>query len=372
MDWLPPPTESLADIAERLSRGLVGVYAVAEERLLAAIAAEVKAGLDPDKGRGVSLRRLREAAEATARQLQEATPGQVQDMVDAAARHGQLAALLQLDSLPAWGVATRDIPNAPAVAALSFDLTQALEDTSRRILRFPRDVYRAAIAGQVSEGLLTGRNPLQVQQRGWQALIHKGVTGFTDKAGRNWDLASYVEMASRTATIRAYREQHTASMVANGISLVTIIGGNTMCSKCGAWAGKTLAVHPGSPTGDVRMQSAVSDRMVTVHVAGTVAEARALGLYHPSCRCQEAPALPGVTPKVPSATYSPEREEARDRLRELERRVRKLKREQLTTDDPRAVNAKIRAAQARIREHVEDTGLARQRHREQLNLGHSK
>ena len=37
-------------------------------------------------------------------------------------------------------------------------------------------------------------------QRAWERLLSRGVTGFTDRAGRRWELASYVEMATRAVT----------------------------------------------------------------------------------------------------------------------------------------------------------------------------
>jgi hypothetical protein len=294
----------------------------------------------------------------------------IDTLVAVASKRGMGAALTQLSALPGLPGPFRRVGDAQAVMDVIGDLTSAFEDVRSRILRFPDDVYRKAIADTTARNLLVSTGQRPAQASAWRDLIGQGVTGFVDKAGRRWNLASYVEMASRTATIRAYRAQNEHTMHANGIFLVKIVGGNDMCSKCGAWVNKTLSLD-GTPAGDYPMLSAVDDRMVTVHVAGTIDQAREAGWSHPNCRCTTACVLPGVDPVVKTSTYSPEKDQERDRLRALERKVRKLKREDLLDTDP-TVKARIRDTQEQIREHVEATGLKRQRRREQLNLGHQR
>jgi len=74
-------------------------------------------------------------------------------------------------------------------------------------------------------------------------------------------------------------------------------------------------------------------------------------------------------------TYDPEAERARARLRELERETRKAKADAAAAVDDvqrRAANDRVRDLQARIRGHVADTGLMRQRYREQISLGNRR
>lgn len=126
----------------------------------------------------------------------------------------------------------------------------------------------------------------------------------------------------------------------------------------------------------VSVESAVDDGMVTVHVAGTVADATSGGLFHPSCRHSLSAYLPGAT-KVPTHTADPQGDAARQRLRELERRVRKQRLLADAAIDPVAGKeyaAKARALQGQIRDHVaasKDLGIKRKPEREQPNLGFS-
>lgn len=128
------------------------------------------------------------------------------------------------------------------------------------------------------------------------------------------------------------------------------------------------------PAFTVQVESAIDDGMVTVHVAGTIADATSAGLFHPSCRHSLSAYLPGAT-KVPTHTADPAGDAARQRLRDLERRTRKQKLLAAAAIDPVAGKehaAKARALQGQIRGHVEaskDLGLFRKPEREQPNLG---
>lgn len=358
---------TLAQVVERVAANIVTLFAREEERLIQALAAEMQAGLNPDTAVQVRLTQLRREAERTARRLQQNLPAAVQQLIDAAVREGGAEALRQLSILPA---PTREVPAAPAAALLASELTASLTDATRRILRLPDDLYRTVIADTTATTLLTGQTLSAAQQRAWQRLLTKGVTGFVDSAGRQWDLAAYVEMASRTAVTRAYREQHTQTMLTNQISLVTIVVGNDACRQCGQWAGKVLSLD--GTTGNITATSAIDGRPVRVKVHATLEEALDQGLEHPNCRCQRAAFFPGTTPAQDAPAYNPERERERDQLRAMERRVRELKRELLVTDQPALVRAKIRAKQQDIRQHVELTGLNRKRYREQLHLSNQR
>lgn len=370
MRWTPPPETPLDEVITSLTQEVVAAFVLAEQDVLKVVALQAKAGLYPDELTPRELQRLRHYVQDVADRLATATPDMIQNLVAAAAEKGMGVALTQLAALPGLPGPFRRVGHAQAVMDVIGDLTNAFDDVRARILRYPDDLYRRAIADTTARNLLTSTGQKPAQAAAWRTLVRDGVTGFVDKAGRRWNLASYVEMASRTATIRAYRGQNEHTMQANGIDLVKIVGGNDMCDKCGAWVNRVLSLD-GTPAGDYPMLSAANDRMVTVHVAGTLDEAREAGWGHPNCRCATVGFLPGVDPVVKTSNYDADKEAERDRLRALERRVRRLKREQLVDPDP-TITARIRDTQAQIREHVDDTGLKRQRRREQLNLGHQR
>ncbi|WP_061960642.1 phage minor capsid protein [Demequina flava] len=367
------------DGLDRLIATIVELFSTAEQRLTASLALQGRVGLEQGQGpdEALNLAELRRDAEQIARELRDAYPDEVARIADTAAEWGAEAALQEMSALAKVTdlTTTAGLPGSPAAQSMVADLTNALDDVTMRVLRYPDDVYRATIgqtAAAVPLGQATG---VQVQQAAWNELLNQRVTGFTDAAGRRWSLASYVEMATRSATRRAFDDAKVAGMRENGVEFVTVVVGSGSCKNCAAWAGRILRVDDG-PTGRIEVPSMLDpDETVSVRCAGTLEDAKRAGWRHPNCRCSTAAYVPGTTPVVDATTYDPEAEQARQRLRYLEREVRRSKLQAanaLTDADRTAANARVRDLQSKIREHVSATGLQRQRRREQLNLGNRR
>lgn len=265
----------------------------------------------------------------------------------------------------------QQLPQLGAIQRMVYALTSKLLGTHVRILRWELDTYREVMARTLLTGTLTGRETrLRSAQRAWEELLGNGITGFVDKSGRRWELASYVEMATRTGTAQAAVQGNLDRLGAAGINLVVVSNAPQECKRCRPWEGKVL--DRSGPPGErrVRVQHGTQDRQITVHVAGSVAEAVAAGLLHPNCRHSLSAYLPGVT-RLPTDTADPDGDLARQKLRALERKVRKDKLQAQTALDPaarRVFEAKVRATQAQIREHLKTapTQLFRQPHRERI------
>ena len=87
-----------------------------------------------------------------------------------------------------------------------------------------------------------------------------------------------------------------------------------------------------------------------------------------NCRCAYTPFIEGVTQPF-DTPVDPVMREDREQLRYLERGVRQWKRRAaaaLTPEAKKAADAKVRAWQARIREHVATTNTVRKPYREQI------
>lgn len=356
-----------------MAQDLAAVFGTAEEALIREMASALRPYLD--EGKDITAARLTEARQAAARiaeQVREQTTEQVPAIMATAAQHGANTALSEVAAAAALPPIQMVGPiGAAAVTALAADLTNALDVVTQRILRWPDDVFRRVV-GQTSTNVLLGLDTgRQAQARAWQGLLAEGVT-FVDKAGRRWNTATYVEMATRTATRRAWEAQHTATMAEHGIDLVTVVIGSRACEKCAAWDGKILRTDHG-PTGDVIVDRADGNGTMTVRIAGTLDQAKEHGLSHPNCRCRPVAYLPGISKVEKNTSFDPEGHANEQELRRLERGVRKAKMEEaaaLTPEQKKAAAAKVRAGQAAIREHVEATGVPRRREREQLNYGH--
>jgi uncharacterized protein (DUF2267 family) len=361
-----------------LAGSIIELYGDLEQRLAALIARELRAGIEASDQVQQSLTAiatLRRAGQRMLGAIETDLSGTVEQAVVLAYHRGGEAAVAELvkrGTLTAAEVAQMRsaLPQLGAIQRLVYALTSKLLGTHVRILRWELDAYREVIAKTIATGTLVGRETrLRTAQRAWEELLARGITGFTDKAGRNWQLASYVEMATRTGTAQAAVQGNLDRLGAAGIDLVVVSDAPQECKRCRPWEGKVLArTGPGART--VQALHGTQDRQVAVKVAGSVLEAVEAGLMHPNCRHSLSAYLPGVT-RLPTDTADPDGDIARQKLRALERKVRKAKLQAAGALDPAAkkrFEGDVRAAQAEIREHLKTapTQLFRQPHRERI------
>jgi hypothetical protein len=361
------PADDSADLAlavSVLSAQMVAVFAQAETDLVRSVAEDARRGLAAPVGSAARLSMLREMRDTALRisgRLRLQGGPLARQVVDEAASRGNAQAIRTLTSLVTshpslLRTLTRPQPEPVTPLALSaanriiFDLQSRLNDATYRITRFADDAYRAATARAATTEVLTGMSPAAAQRGAWDELTAKGVSGFTDSRGRRWNLASYVEMATRTAVQRAYNEAHQDRMTAAGVAEFTVAPHAHPCPLCQPWEGKVLT-------------------------AATIPTARAAGLFHPNCTHVLVAYFEGITRLEPSEwTERDQRHyDAAQHLRALERRVRAAKLQEVgALDDLDAQRArrKVRAAQSAIRDHLAThPSLLRRRRREQLNLG---
>lgn len=367
---------------DALATALIAFYTDAEQRLLADLTSIARRGLhDPSlAARALMHRAMVRAAHRTATELRTHAGPLAQRIAERAAADGQAAARADLERLVRGHSSLAALylrPGGHATAAantVALDLGDRLTAVAGRVLRFADDAYQAAVARATSSLVLGHGTPETAQLDAWRELMAQGVTGFRDRAGRRWNLASYVEVATRTATQRAFNAAHLDRMTAVGIQYFTVPHDGHPCPLCRPWEGAVLSA---GRVGVVTAQAADSDRLVAFTVNGTIEEARAAGLWHPNCRHVLQAYLPGVTKTTPAKAWTADdqaRYVATQQLRALERIVREGKREYGTALDEfgkRRAMRKIRAAQARIRAHVEQHDLVRRPRREQINLGHT-
>ncbi|MGW4695162.1 phage minor capsid protein [Kitasatospora cineracea] len=361
---------------EDLARAVGRLYREAELALLELISRLLGDGLESPRWaerKLAALRDLRSGADDITRALRRDATGEISRAIATAYERGDQAAVAELGMLPEGlrAFAQRAIPNAATIDRLAAAAVAEQDPVWTRILRAVEDIYRrvvARVSGTVLAGALTRR---QAAQRALDQFANRGVTGFVDRAGRNWDMASYAEMAVRSATGRAAIQGHTDRLAALGQRYVTVSDSPLECPLCRPWEGEVLTLSGPSGEHDVTLPHATDDgKRVIVHVAGSLPEARAAGLLHPNCRHSISLYLPGVStrpvapPHPGGATY-----EDTQHQRYLERQVRQWKRRQAAAMDGaarRAAGARVRAYQGRIRELTAEKQLPRKRQREQI------
>lgn len=376
--YRPPAGILLDELAERIAARVVDAYTDVEAELLTQIAYRVIRDLPANPDLNTQLAVIR-SLQDTARRLVGRIPTDLAaDIVALAAERGAAAAVARMgltDDMLLAGSITRTV--AEAVAMVQVDLGNAFSDVTRRILRYPidavgrfigTDAYQATVARFIPTRLTGALTTDELRRRTLAAFLDQGITGFIDRSRRRWTIGSYTEMATRTATQRAYIDAGVARMGRADARFVSILGNNDACEMCARWFASVLSID-GTPAGRHQVEHAHRDgEMVTVTVAATLDEARASGFMHPNCACELAAYLPGMRLKVAAPRFDPEAAAARDRQRALERRVRALKRragiQEATGLDSAPTRARVRATQAEIRELLTQSGQARRYDRE--------
>lgn len=369
-------------MAEDLAAAITMLYEDAELSIIERLTKALAQGIDSPLWAEIKLRSigdLREAVEQIADALQTDANGAVAQALATAYGRGRQAAVAELGALDIGRElqARRILPNAPAVDRLAASYAADTRPLYVRITRSVLDAYRNVVS-RVSSGPLLGTvTRRQASQRALDQFAQRGVTGFVDRAGRSWELAAYAEMAVRSVTARAAIEGHIDALTEIDVGLVIVSDAPLECPLCAVWEGEILTLGAQSGPHTIRAEHTIQPsglfaptRTVAVHVAGSLVEARAAGLFHPNCRHSLAAYLPGVTTRPPHHATPGTTYEDTQRQREIERHIRAWKRRQaaaMSEQTRRAAGAKVRAWQAAQREHVAaHPDLRRKPQREQI------
>jgi hypothetical protein len=385
----PPPSSNQSSTA--LATTIVGLYVLSEAQILGGITSILRRTPATLAGRQAAVPRIRRLVRQVVARLVYTSNDMVRQMVTTAVEEGSRDAIASVSkALVGRGGFTPppgstggaggssgsgraltvggepfdlSMPHGERAAqAIRNDIESELQDVRFRITRLPEDIYKAiAPHGAIRQVLANGFTGAQAQAVAWRVFVSQGVTGFTDKSGRDWALSSYVEMAVRTASMRAYNASHLARMHALGIHYFTVSDDGHPCPLCFPWEGKVLTDgHVANPE---------------MPVDGTIGDATAAGLFHPNCRHILTTVLPGFTVLPPPREWTPEMAQQyldTQKQRRLEVAVRKAKRAleyAYTPAEQKRARADVTAAQAKVRQFVNaHEHLMRQSRREQLNL----
>ena len=354
-------------LTEGLAEQVAAAYADAEVRLLRLVAERLQAGAESPRWAEDKLAELQMLRGRASRIMAGAT-AQALDALMVALRRAYLrgTAAGQGDA-DALGVDFTG-PSEQAerqVAALYASMREQWQGMELQVVRATVDAYRDAVV-RASAGTLTGAaTRLQDAQVALDDLARRGVTGFTDTAGRRWGLQSYVEMATRTTTTQAAVSGHLDRLEQAGINLFLVSNSSRECELCAPWEGKVLSRGPvAAITRNVR----TGERM-RVDVDGTVQEATSAGLFHPNCTHNLSGYIPGATRRG-DADSNPKGYAERQEQRRIERKAREWDRRAaaaMTPEAKRLAEVKRREWRDRARDHAKATGLNRKTNRETAN-----
>lgn len=241
-----------------------------------------------------------------------------------------------------------------AVASLVAEATGAISNTHFHILRKSEDIYRQTIARTAVSAISGVETTLQTVQRTINEFADKGITGFVDKAGRNWSIGAYADMAIRSAIGRSAQAGHEMRLTDLGEDLVIVSQHPDECPVCRKWEGKILSISGTHPTHQ------------------SLQRAKSEGLFHQNCGHVATAYFEGYTKPMPEKMGRPTDYEEKQEQRAIERQIRKWKNRQavaVTNDEKMRADKKVKEWQAHMRDFTKRTGRRRQRDREQVNFG---
>lgn len=337
--------------ALELASAIRELYATAETEMLIRVGRRLARGIDRPgwaEAKLAEVTALRAELERIVTGLEAGVPGDLEALLEQAHRAGANSAAAGLGE-PLVMVRA----NPRAVSALLSSTVTRLQGTHLPILRTATDAYRATVAEASALGVTGVQTRRETAWRAMARFADHGVTGFTDSRGRRWDLASYTEMATRTAIGQAHVEGHLGQLGDRGHDLVRVSDSPDECHLCRPFEGKVFSLSGTDPK------------------YPAFATAREGGLFHPGCTHTVAPWIPGLSrPFGPTRDAAGAKERARHRANEREIRHWKRRAAVATAmGDERGAaraNAKVREWQTAHRRFIEDTGRRRDYRREQV------
>jgi len=164
-----------------------------------------------------------------------------------------------------------------AIQLIGENLATELGDALTRVGRTTDDVFRRVGMEQIQQGLVGGEARPQVSQRIVADLRRRGLTSFTDKAGREWSLSQYAAMVARTTTREAVAAGGRNRQLEAGYDLAVISSHPGSCELCAPWEGEIVSLT-GATDGYPTLNDAIDE-----------------GYNHPNCGHSEMPYVPELS-----------------------------------------------------------------------------
>jgi len=332
------------DLNTKLVNQAYAIYSKAEIVMLERVKKRVKRGIIEIGTPELKLREvqaLKKEIEIIAQQSAKLVSKTMNESVVSAYKAGVRSAERDFD-LPNSLLTTTQVPAKIQALILEFETT--LARASFRILRDIEDVFSAAQADSVAGSIAGVETRKQATRRMLNVLADRGIRSFVDKSGRSWELGSYAEMATRSATANAALQGQVDRQLENNRDLIVISDHDGECPRCRPWEGKVLSL-----SGQTQSYP-------------TLDEAKAGGLFHPNCKHTLTGYIPGLTvldadQRSKSDAESDEMYQYQQRQRYNERQIRKWKRREalsITDGDSQKAKDNIRLIQKKQRDLIKD------------------
>ena len=247
--------------------------------------------------------------------------------------------------------------NRQKLDSLIEEINGGLHDAESASLRTMDDVYRRTLYRaelELASGSVTVPQAVDMAVKDFLAA---GINCVEYSDGRRVNIASYAEMALRTASTRATLRGEAERRKAYNIDTVLVSQYGACSDTCLPWQGRVYIDDVwGDFDGDV---SGDMGRSVNGKWYPLLSMAVAAGLFHPNCRHTVSTWFEGDSRMPPPMDADRVREISRleQQQRQLERKVRRYKRLAEGTQDPKQAKEyrrKVRDAQAELRGFIAD------------------
>lgn len=363
------------------ARGIADVFARVERRLIGSLKrnlhrhlqAEEDAGMDWPAWQADKLRQLEGYRRGNAAIMAEEIPA-MDEEIEELIRSEYTAGVQQTEAeLRVLGQPTQTgVLNVTRLDVIIDDTRDRLHTAETASLRMMDDVYRRTIHGAELAAATGALTPRQAIDMATKDFLDAGINCIQYSDGRRVNIASYAEMAVRSALLRSYLQGEAEKRSALGIDTVLVSQYGACSDTCLPWQGKVYIDDvwggwDGERRGDMgRSRNGKWYMLLSVAVAA--------GLFHPNCRHSVAAWVEGVSKRPPLMDATKVREASRleQGQRAIERRVVRYKRLAEGSGDPdnaRKYQRRVRQAQAQLRQYIADHGdvLRRDNWREQTH-----
>ena len=220
-------------------------------------------------------------------------------------------------------------------------------------------------AASVASGVETRQNAVR---RALKRISDEGLTGFIDRAGREWSPEAYVNMVTRTTVHNTAIQATKARMEDFGTSVFQVSSHAGARPLCYPYQGKFYSWD--NTSGEIELGNG---QRVRYEPLNSTSYGEPAGLFGINCGHSPIPVVPGVT--IPHGADNIQPKEENDKAyaesqeqRAFERQIREAKRVVAMEGDlaTKEDKARVKEVQAEMREFIERTGRTRRYDRESI------
>jgi len=152
-----------------------------------------------------------------------------------------------------------------AVEVLADNTFSRFSDVNNVVGRRVDDIFRTVALENTKGAVIGYQTTKQAAKRIREDLAERGITGFRDKAGHEWDMGRYAKVLAQETTNGSFRQGTINRLQEKGHDLVRLSSHSGSCPRCTPFEGKTFSLSG------------------TDSEYPSLDEARAGGVFHPGC-----------------------------------------------------------------------------------------